>query len=108
MINDTRGGVEIVVVWTPGTASALDAARVSSAQDVGAAAVFQWELDGRSLTFRANPDDPLTFQDAETETLWDIFGTAIEGPLEGEKLQSLVHGSISGSPGPPSFRIRTS
>ena len=44
VVNDTRGGREIVVVWTPGAASALDTRVIADARDVGAGAVFSREL----------------------------------------------------------------
>jgi len=85
--NDTVGGVPIVVLWQPGTASALDSARIAEGDDVGAAAAFSRELDGRTLTF-AFEDGRII--DQETDSEWNIFGEAVAGSLEGRQLESVV------------------
>jgi hypothetical protein len=85
--NHTIGGVPIVVLWQPGTASALDSARIADGDDVGAAAAFSRELDGRTLTFTFEEGRMI---DQETGSEWDIFGDAIAGSLEGRQLESVV------------------
>jgi thiol-disulfide isomerase/thioredoxin len=85
--NDTVGGVPIVVLWQPGTASALDSARIAAGDDVGAAAAFSRELDDRTLTF-AFVDGRIV--DQETGSEWNIFGEAVAGSLEGRELESVV------------------
>ncbi|NIW36760.1 MAG: DUF3179 domain-containing protein, partial [Gemmatimonadetes bacterium] len=52
------------------------------------AAAYHRTVDGRPLTFRADGDG---FRDQETGTRWTFFGTALEGPLAGQKLELAVH-----------------
>lgn len=85
--NDMVGGVPIVVLWQPGTASALDSARIAEGDDVGAAAAFSRELDGGTLTF-VFADGRIV--DQETGSEWNIFGEAVAGSLEGRQLESVV------------------
>ena len=90
-VADVRDGRPIVVFWTPGVTSALDAADIARARDVGATGVFERTVDGRPLDFRPNPDDPATFLDEQTESVWNIFGSALAGPLAGAQLTPVVH-----------------
>lgn len=93
VVNATQANEAIVVVWTPGTASALDARTIDESRDAGATGVFHRELDGRTLTFERNPGDPTTFIDADTGTVWDIFGRGVRGELAGRQLETVVHGN---------------
>ncbi len=92
-LHDSFDGIDLVVFWTPGARSALDASVISSARQVGATAVFETSLDGRTLSFQPNPDDASgqTFVDEQTGSTWDIFGRALAGPLEGEQLTRVIH-----------------
>ena len=90
LVEDTLGGQAIVVFFQPGTASALDAARIAESRDVGAVGVFVPEAAGQSLTFRVEGDDIF---DNETGTRWNILGKGVEGPLAGEELELVEHGS---------------
>ncbi|MEJ7800284.1 MAG: DUF3179 domain-containing protein [Ilumatobacter sp.] len=77
------------VAWAlPGTASALDADEVTDGRDVGATGVFLATHDGQALTFTRTGNG---FVDAQTGSRWDIFGTAVEGPLEGATLDPVEH-----------------
>jgi len=89
VINDMLGEVPIVVVWKSGTASALDASIIAQGRDVGTSRVFLRGLDELVLTFSANSDG--TFKDVETESIWDSFGVAIDGPLVGKQLEAIPH-----------------
>jgi len=93
VLHDTVGGQEIVIVWTPGAVSALDRNSIADSANVGASGVFLRSLDDRLLTFAPNPDDPATFLDTETNSVWDIFGRAVAGELQGSQLQAVVHGN---------------
>ena len=93
VLHNTVGGQEIVIVWTPGAVSALDRNSIADSADVGASGVFLRSLDGRLLTFAPNPDDPATFIDTDTNSVWDIFGRAVAGELQGSQLQAVVHGN---------------
>jgi len=91
--HDSFDGIDLVVFWTPGARSALDASVISNARQVGATAVFETSLDGRTLSFQPNPDDASgqTFIDEQTGSTWDIFGRAVAGPFEGEQLTRVIH-----------------
>ncbi|HUF39540.1 MAG TPA: DUF3179 domain-containing protein [Anaerolineales bacterium] len=86
-VNDTVGGVDIAVFWTPGTSSALDAGTVAGGRDVGTANAFDRRLDGQLLTFRIEGDEIV---DDQTGSAWNILGQAVSGPLEGEQLTPIV------------------
>ncbi len=81
-------GRELVVMWAPGTASALDAGRVADGADVGASGVFVPEAEGRPLTFEATGGRVV---DVETGSTWDILGSAVDGPLAGARLERVEH-----------------
>ena len=87
VVNDTVAGEEIVVFWTKGTASALDAGLIEAGQDVGAAVAYSRQSAGRTLHFIAK--DGIIYDD-ETSSEWNIFGEAIVGELVGETLTPIV------------------
>ncbi len=87
VVNDTVGGVAIVVLWDPGTASALDAASVAGGNDVGAATTFSRQVDGQTLTFVFDGD---RIVDEQTGSEWDVLGQAVSGSLEGRQLEPVV------------------
>ena len=87
VVNDTVGGVPIVVLWAPGTASALDAASVAGGDDVGAATTFSRQLDEQTLTFVFDGD---RIVDEQTGSQWDVLGQAIRGPKAGSQLEAVV------------------
>ncbi|MBM4438077.1 MAG: DUF3179 domain-containing protein [Actinobacteria bacterium] len=87
-INDTVGGEPIVVLWTPGTASALDRATIADGDAVGSGVAFGRVVDGRTLTLHAADG---VFRDTETGSTWSIAGVATAGPFQGRRLPPLVH-----------------
>lgn len=87
VVNTTIGGEDIVVFWSPGTASALDQAALALGRDVGAANAFSRGLADRTLTFAV---DGSAFVDLETGTRWNIAGQAVEGELAGAVLAPVV------------------
>jgi hypothetical protein len=89
-INDAIDDGPIVVLFDPEVGSALDSTTISSGREVGAAAVFDRRLRGRTLTFRAG-GGPGQVLDRETGSRWDLRGRAIAGPLEGERLRQVSH-----------------
>ena len=91
VIHETRDGEPLVVFWTPGVVSALDTAVIDEGRDVGATGVFRPIVDGRLLRFSPNPDDPHTFVDDQAASVWDIFGRAVRGTMEGSRLDPIVH-----------------
>ena len=92
VVYDTHDATRIVILWTPGTNSALGAGIIKNAADIGATAIFDRELDGRLLSFAPNAEDASgqTFVDNETGSVWDIFGRAIEGELAGSELRPVI------------------
>jgi len=87
VVNDRVGDEDIVVLWSPGTTSALDSSNIAEGRDVGSAAIYSRNHDGRILTFINNEEKIL---DQETLSGWDVLGRAISGELEGAQLNELV------------------
>jgi hypothetical protein len=88
VVEDKMGGRKIVVLYQPGTTSALDGAAIATSRDVGAAAVYEAAVDGRDLTFRWQGD---AFADNETGTHWTLLGQGTIGPLAGKRLAPVPH-----------------
>ena len=89
-VNHPADGRDIVVLFQPGTASALGQSRIADSRDVGSTGVFEAALDGQTLTFRAEGDG---FVDEQTGSLWNVLGQAVGGPLAGKSLAPIVHGN---------------
>ncbi len=88
----TIGGDEIVVFWTPGTASALDGPSIDDSEDIGSTGVFEAVVGGRQLTFAREGGEAAPIKVRETGSTWSIAGIAIDGELEGSRLEPVVHG----------------
>jgi hypothetical protein len=91
VINDTVGGQDVVALWQPGAASALDQSRIDDSRDVGMAALYSRDLDGQTLTFALDADG--TIRDEQTGSAWNVFGTALDGALAGSQLQQIIAGT---------------
>ena len=88
VVSASVGGNDLVVFWTPGTASALDAGAISRGRDIGTAGVFSSAApDGTRLTFEADAGGSIL--DAQTGSRWNIFGRAVSGPLAGTQLTTV-------------------
>ena len=87
VVNDDIGGMPVVVLFSPGTASALDAGDIATSRDVGATGVYDRRLGDQTLTFRP---DSNAFIDEETGSTWNVLGRAVDGPLTGETLTPIV------------------
>jgi thiol-disulfide isomerase/thioredoxin len=87
VVNDSVGDAPIVVLWAPGTASALDAGSVAGGADVGAATTYSRELDDKTLTFVVEDDRII---DEQTGTEWDALGQGVSGSLAGRQLEPVV------------------
>jgi hypothetical protein len=83
-------GREVVVVWAPGQASALDTGAIDAGRDVGQTAAFLAEL-GDDVVRLAPGDDDGRFVDTATGTTFDLRGRALDGPLAGERLTAVPH-----------------
>ncbi len=86
-VNDTVGGEAVLVFWQAGTASPLDSSTTASGRDVGAAAAFSRMVSGQTLTFIA---DNGIIKDKETNSTWNVLGTATSGPLVDTQLSPVV------------------
>jgi Protein of unknown function (DUF3179) len=87
-VDDDIDGRPVVVFFDRKVASPLDAPEVSLGKDVGAAAIFDRRLRGRTLTFEDGPR-PATFRDHQTGSTWSMSGRATDGPLNGEHLKQV-------------------
>ncbi len=85
VINDTVGGEDVVAFWQPGATSALDGSSIDDSRDVGMAALYSRELNGQVLTFSADGDDVI--HDDQTGSVWNVFGAATDGELQGSQLE---------------------
>lgn len=88
VVNETVVRRPVVLWWREGTTSALGADQIADSRDVGSVVVYERRAGGRVLTFSADGD---AMVDAETESRWDVNGTATSGPLEGRQLKPVVH-----------------
>lgn len=89
VINDRAGGVDVVVFWAGGTASALDSGAIAESRDIGATNVFEATIEGKQLTFSAAAGG--NFIDKETGTTWNLLGQGLAGPLAGRELTPVTH-----------------
>lgn len=83
------GGEHLVVLWAPGTVSALDDSVISASDDVGAAVAYVPNGGGQELTFVQV--EPGSFRDNETGSTWDVTGLATAGSLAGQRMEVAVH-----------------
>ncbi len=88
----TVAGEPIVVLWAPGTTSALDESLIEEGADIGSAGVFRPVVESRTLTFEraGGPEAPI--RDRETGSTWSATGLASDGPLAGTRLEPVIHG----------------
>ncbi len=90
VVNDTVAGAPVVVFWAPGTASALDRQTIAGGRDVGSTGVFRRTVGDDVLRFTADGDG--RFRDQATGSTWDLTGRAVDGPLQGSRLEPIPHG----------------
>ena len=86
VVEDSVGGESIVIFHQPGTESPF-----AQGADIGAGGVFAPTLDGQALKFTVS--DAGQIVDTETQSQWNVLGRAIDGPLAGNQLQSIVNGN---------------
>ncbi len=80
-------GGPVVAFWQSGTFSALDETFIIGSRNVGAAGAFSPFLDGERLRLEARGEEIV---DAGTESVWNVLGRAISGPLEGAALEPVL------------------
>jgi hypothetical protein len=88
----TVDGEELVVLWAPGTASALGGPNIDESEDIGATGVFRPEVEGRQLTFARDGGKEAPIRDRETGSTWSVAGVAIDGELKDSRLEPVMHG----------------
>lgn len=89
-VNDAVGGEPVAVFWGGETADALDRGSIADSRTVGTGVAYLAEAEGRVLTFSKEQDGDL-FRDAETGTVWNLLGQAVDGPLAGTSLRLADH-----------------
>jgi hypothetical protein len=90
VVHDTMADRPLVVFHAPGAVSALDARDIAESKEDGSTGVFDRRVDGRTLEFTYAGDG--RFEDTATGSVWTIAGRAVEGPLEGTRLDRIAHG----------------
>ena len=87
VVNDTLNEAGVVIFWCAGVASALDAGNISESRDVGTALMYyRTTSDGETLTFRYEDGK---FRDDQTDSVWNMFGEAVDGYYAGESLKQV-------------------
>ncbi len=79
----------IVVIATSTATSALDKSSIAKSRDIPAAAAFSSELDGKTLEFEIKNNKLI---DKETNSEWNAFGIAVNGPLKARQLMQVDSG----------------
>ncbi len=90
IVEDTVGGVHVVVVNSGQLASALDQREISNSRQV--AQVNAWARqseDGTALNFTMENG---LLKDIETDSTWNDLGVAVSGPLMGQHLRAVDSG----------------
>jgi len=83
VVNDEISGDPLVVFWAEGTESTFG----NGGPETGSSSVFIRIIDGQELTFVSVGE---SFQDEQTNSLWNIFGEAIEGELNGKMMEQVI------------------
>ena len=89
VVHTSLGNRDIVILYENPIRSSPDDLNTTPGSSVGTAGVYVSEVDGKRLTFV--PLDGGRFKDLETESIWSIFGRAIEGELKGKGLSPVFH-----------------
>jgi hypothetical protein len=88
-VNDVLGDTPIAVLWGGETADALDSSTVAEGQAIGTGIAFDRTVGGQTLTLSTSGED--LFTDAETSSTWNLLGQAVDGPLAGERMDTVSH-----------------
>jgi len=83
VINDTVADVPVVVFSRTGTLSVLDESEIKNSRTVASATAYDRRLDGRVLQFELRGGKLV---DRQTGSEWNLFGTAVAGPLADKQL----------------------
>lgn len=88
-VNDLIGDTPVAVLWAGDTADALDSASIADGQAVGTGVAYDPVVDGEVLVFSRSGTD--LFTDEQTGSTWTVLGKAVNGPLAGTQLDTLIH-----------------
>lgn len=88
-VNDVVGQTLVAVLWGGDTADALDSASIAAGDAIGTGIAYERTVDDQVLTFASAGDD--RFTDEETSSTWNLLGQAVDGPLAGEQLETVLH-----------------
>jgi hypothetical protein len=88
VVHDRLGDQDLVILYQPGTLSALDDEEIKRSRAVGATGTFSRVVEGRALTFEATAEG---FRDRETGSTWTLLGHSVKGPLARRRLTPVPH-----------------
>lgn len=84
----TVGGSDVTVWHRAGMASPLNDPDVADGDAIGSTRAYLADVRGQPSEFRRVGD---RFVDAATQSTWDFFGEAVDGPATGARLTPVVH-----------------
>lgn len=84
VINDQIGDKQVVLLYDEGMLSNLDAVKLESSKDIGAAVAYNAKLNGQVYTFKKTEEG---FIDKQTGSKWNLAGKCIKGKLKGKHLK---------------------
>lgn len=79
----------ILIIGLQGVASAVDSRQIANSEQTLAVAAYSRELNGRVLDFVQTENEII---DTQTNSVWNLFGEAIQGPLQGARLTKIDKG----------------
>ena len=86
LINTKFEGQAILVVSQASMVSTMDKKEIKNSNSMLTAAAFERTIDDEVLTFELRDNQ---IYDTQTSSLWNIFGEAIAGVLQGKKLKQI-------------------
>ncbi len=89
VINDTINQIQVVVFSKAGTLSVLDRNQISNSRIIPSATAWNRKLDDQTLSFEHRDGKII---DTQTQSQWNLLGTAVSGPLAGQQLTSIPSG----------------
>ena len=82
-------GEPYVIFYDPEAVGAMDAKRIADSDKVGSVGVFSRVVNGEELKFQYKKG---VITDKQSGSEWNLFGVAVSGPHEGQRLRPLEHG----------------
>jgi hypothetical protein len=90
VINDEIGQSPVVILSGNGYASPLDKTDIATSTVVPVATGYMRRIANTELTFKRADGNII---DDQTQSLWNVFGLAVSGPLKGTQLQRVDVGT---------------